>query len=204
MKNEEYIMIKHLFKVFVFIVAVCSLSVLSGIDNPVLAEGNTYSETQAFSKGNEAVEELTLEEKVQIEDWANELEYILTTLFVKGENGKYQPTADFYYSTYTQEEKEGIARLVMAINGDELLYNENPVFRSGFTDWAARCYRDTFNIGSSVAKEIATEVEKGNYLGAASKLFIATKIAGAVASHPMVSVAAAAVYLSFCGAPTVS
>lgn len=135
---------------------------------------------------------------------ANELEYILTTLFVKDENGKYQPTAKFYYSIYTREEKEGIARLVMAINGDEPFYNKNMYFRSGFTDWAARCYRDTFNIGYAVAKEIATEVENGNYLGAASKLFIATKIAGVAAKHPMISITAAVIYLSFCGAPTVS
>ena len=197
-------MAKHLFKIFIFVAAICSLFVLSGLYNPVSAKENTYLGAQTFSKSNGSVEELTLEEKAQIEDWANELEYIFTTLFVKDENGKYQPTAKFYYSTYTQEEKEELARLVMLINGDEPLYNKNIAFRSSFTDWAARCYRDTFNIAYSSAKEIAEEVENGNFLSAASKLFVAGKVAGAAVNHPMISVLVAAVYLSFCGAPTVS
>ena len=197
-------MAKHLFKIFIFVAAICSLFVLSGLYNPVSAKENTYLGAQTFSKSNGSVEELTLEEKAQIEDWANELEYIFTTLFVKDENGKYQPTAKFYYSTYTQEEKEELARLVTAINGDEPLYNKNIAFRSSFTDWAARCYRDTFNIAYSSAKEIAEEVENGNFLSAASKLFVAGKVAGVAVKHPMISVLVAAVYLSFSGAPTVS
>ena len=151
-----------------------------------------------------SLEPISPEETNQIEAWSNELEYILTYLFEKDNTGRYQPKAQFYFSQYSEEEKEGISRFVMALNGEELTSNTNSTFRNGFTDWAGRCFRDTFNIGHSAAMEIAKEIEKGNYLGAATKLFTASKIAGAAAKHPMVSVAAALVYLSFCGPMHVS
>ena len=48
-RNEEYIMAKHLFKIFIFVAAICSLFVLSGLYNPVSAKENTYLGAQTFS-----------------------------------------------------------------------------------------------------------------------------------------------------------
>ncbi|HEL1766897.1 TPA: hypothetical protein TXV03_002149 [Streptococcus suis] len=193
-------MTKNISKIMLFIATLGAVFLI------IFSGKNVSADTSSPELTNESLNISTLssEETEIVNNWAGELEYILTNLFAKDSNGKYQPTEKFYYSHYTRDEKAGISRLVMAMNGDEAVYNGNVAFRSAFTDWASRCFKDTFNIGAAVAMEIAREVEKGNFLGAASKLFVASKAAGALASHPMVSIGAAVVYLSFCGAPTVS
>lgn len=128
-------------------------------------------------------------EQSSVTQTAQELEYIFTELYEKDSSGKYIERSDaITNSKYTANEINDIRLFVAKVNGDSIRV------KRAWNDTVKRCIEDGKHIGQAALNEIGKEIQKGNWIAAA------TKLTGAVAAGGILGIPAALAFLALCGA----